>query len=237
VTVIDVLRRASDSVNVTVATIGNKETVVLARGTKLIGDVKIENCANQEYHLIVCPGGMPGAENLYKDKTLLKLLKSNIEKKRMIAAICASPAVVLAQHGLLKNIPSVCYPDAKFEKIMNEKGAALQQMTTCIARTPQDSTIVTSKGPATAMEFSCVLLELLTNTEIAVDVASKLLAQYQGMKKKGDHKIEHNDDDDNNIDNNDDNYDDDNNDDGNNDINNNDNDNNDADANEDNIEN
>jgi len=116
VTVIDVLRRASDSVNVTVATIGNKETVVLARGTKLIGDQKIENCGNQEYDLIVCPGGMPGAENLHKDKTLLKLLKTNIEKKRMIAAICASPAVVLAQHGLLKNIPSVCYPDAKFEK-------------------------------------------------------------------------------------------------------------------------
>jgi len=202
VTVIDVLRRASDAVNVTVATVGNKDSVVLSRGTKLIGDQKLENCANQKYDLIVCPGGMPGSENLGKDKTLINLLRGNIQSQRMIGAICAAPAIVLAQNKLLKNIPAVCYPDANFEKILKENEGVLQQMTTCISRTAQGATIVTSRGPATSLEFSCVLLELLTNTETAVSVASKMLTQYQGMKKKGDHKVEQTNDDNNNQDDN-----------------------------------
>lgn len=59
ITVVDVLRRAG--VNVTTASVHNVNEVVLAHGTKVVADVRIEEVATKTYALIVVPGGLPGS--------------------------------------------------------------------------------------------------------------------------------------------------------------------------------
>ena len=65
-----------------------------------MADKFIDDCKG-DWNAIVCPGGMPGATNLADSQTLSDLLRSQQKSGRIIAAICASPAVILAPIGLL----------------------------------------------------------------------------------------------------------------------------------------
>jgi 4-methyl-5(b-hydroxyethyl)-thiazole monophosphate biosynthesis len=66
VTTIDVLRRAQ--IHVDVVAVADATDVTLARGTRIIADSTLADAivaaAGHHYDAIVCPGGMPGAENL-----------------------------------------------------------------------------------------------------------------------------------------------------------------------------
>ena len=52
---------------------------------------------------------MPGAEHLRDCATLTTMLKAQAAAGKTTAAVCASPAVVFATHGLLKDA-ATCYP-------------------------------------------------------------------------------------------------------------------------------
>src|SRR4030042_3401980 len=97
VTIIDTLRRAQ--ADVTIASVGNRQ-ITASRKTKIVADCLIADCVNQDYDLIVLPGGMPGAEYLRDCRELKKLLGKQSATGKLYAAICASPAVVLQAHGL-----------------------------------------------------------------------------------------------------------------------------------------
>ena len=61
--------------------------------------------------MIALPGGMPGAENLKNNEILKQLLiKQSQRQDKYFAAVCASPGVVLAAHGLLNNHQATAYP-------------------------------------------------------------------------------------------------------------------------------
>lgn len=47
-------------------------------------------------------GGLGGAQAFANSETLVDLLRKQSESKRPYGAICASPALVLEPHGLLK---------------------------------------------------------------------------------------------------------------------------------------
>ena len=53
------------------------------------------------------PIGMPGATNFHECAPLVEKLKKQKQADKTVAAICASPAVVFAQYGLLGK--GVCY--------------------------------------------------------------------------------------------------------------------------------
>lgn len=54
-------------------------------------------------------GGLGGAQAFAKSETLVNLLKKQRESNRPYGAICASPALVLEPHGLLKVCPMQCF--------------------------------------------------------------------------------------------------------------------------------
>lgn len=66
-----------------------------------MADVSIEDAAKEEYDLVVCPGGMPGAAHLRDSATLKSILEKQKAAGKPYGAICAAPAVVLATHGLI----------------------------------------------------------------------------------------------------------------------------------------
>lgn len=73
----------------------------MSRGLKLVADLDIKEAVGQEWQAICLPGGMPGAEHLRDNGSVLELLKAQQAAGRLYAAVCAAPAVVLGHHGLL----------------------------------------------------------------------------------------------------------------------------------------
>ncbi len=162
-TIIDVLRRAG--AEVTVASVGDDLAVSASRGVKLVADAPISVCADEQYDLIALAGGMPGAEHLRDCPELIDLLKAQKQSGRYYAAICASPAVVLAHHNLL-NEKATCYP-AMLEKL-GEKAVKDKAVVT-------DGTCITSQGPGTAMEFALTLTAALFGDQKRKEIAAGLL--------------------------------------------------------------
>lgn len=88
--------------------------VTCSRGVKLVADKAIQACAAEEWDLVVCPGGLPGADHLRDCPTLTEMLKKQAGASKLYGAICAAPAVVLQTHGLLAGKRATCYPADRF---------------------------------------------------------------------------------------------------------------------------
>lgn len=154
VTIIDLLRRAE--IEVTTASLDDNP-VKASRGTVLIADTLLDNTLQNDYDMIVLPGGLPGADHLRDDPRVISLLKKMADKGKFTTAICAAPKV-LAHAGLLENKRATAYPGT-LEK--------LELPDTIIESNPVviDGNIVTSQGPGTAMDFALKLIELLSGKE------------------------------------------------------------------------
>jgi protein deglycase len=115
---------------------------------------------------VVLPGGSLGAEHLRDSKELALILKKQNQESRLIGAICASPAVVLAHHGLIGNKKVTAYPG--FEENFQNKQALDERVVV-------DGNCATSKGPGSALEFALKLVELLFDAETAKKVAGDMI--------------------------------------------------------------
>lgn len=154
VTIIDTLVRGG--AEVTVASVMDRLEVICSRGVKIVGDCHIEECRSKEWDLICCPGGMPGATHLSNSEALTNLLVTQNHNKKLIAAICAAPAVVLARHNLLHDRTATCYPADKFTSQLRPYSTD---------NVVVDHHIITSRGPGTALEFSLRLVGILFGHE------------------------------------------------------------------------
>lgn len=163
VTVIDILRRAG----INVAGVSVKDlTITASRGTKLMADDLISNCKDFVYDAIALPGGMPGAEHLRDCNELIEMIDEHIKKGKLIAAICASPAVILAHHHFIDDIMATCYPS--FLDKLNKPDKSDSDVV-------YDKNFITSKGPATAMDFAIKIVRVLLGDDTADKVAKGLL--------------------------------------------------------------
>ena len=113
---IDVLRRGG--VDVTTVSISDFPLVQSAHGVNIETDVMFEQCDFSDADLLFLPGGMPGASNLYDHKGVCKAVVDQHVAGKKVAAICASPAVVLAPLGILDGKRATCYPG--FEQALTD---------------------------------------------------------------------------------------------------------------------
>ena len=162
VTVVDLLRRAG----IEVVTAGLDEQPVRAsRGLVLLPDMTLDRALLQEYDMIVLPGGLPGADNLGNDARIIERLQSMSAAGKYTAAICAAPRV-LARAGLLDGKRATCYPGAL--EINTVPGIDYR------APVIMDGTVITSRGPGTAMDFALSLIELLSGKQQRDEVEAGL---------------------------------------------------------------
>ena len=112
--------------------------------------------------LLMLPGGMPGASNLFEHEGVCQALKLQAAAGKKIAAICASPAVVLAQLGLLDGKKATCYPG--FEKMLETADYTGALVTV-------DGNITTGEGPAAAFPYAYTILADLTDQATADQIA------------------------------------------------------------------
>ena len=163
-TVVDVMRRAE--LPVVTVSIGNSRSVKGAHGIVVDADALFTDADFSSVEWLILPGGMPGASNLYNFAPLRELLLKHNTVKGKIAAICASPAVVLAQSGILKGKHATCYPG--FEDLM--EGAEVVPEPVVV-----DKNIITSHGPASAMQFALAIVAAEKGEEVAYEIASGML--------------------------------------------------------------
>jgi 4-methyl-5(b-hydroxyethyl)-thiazole monophosphate biosynthesis len=157
ITPIDYLRRAG--IEVSIASIVSNLSVKGARGITVNADAALKNL-KQAWDAVVIPGGMPGASNIAASKEAGALITEMTADGKLVCAICASPAVVLAPLGLLSGKKFTCYPGME-ERV---QGASWKEDPVVT-----DGNIITSRGAGTAGAF-------------AIAIISKLLSQAEGDK-------------------------------------------------------
>lgn len=147
----DLIQRAGISVK----TVGvGAKTVKSAHGLTVTADISEAEWKPKDVEAVILPGGMPGASNLKKSKTVSEAIRFALENQKIIAAICAAPGVVLEGTGALNGRNYTCFPG--FEK---EEGNYTAK------RCERDGNLITANGPGAAGEFSYTLIEALRSKE------------------------------------------------------------------------
>ncbi|MFP4161975.1 MAG: DJ-1 family glyoxalase III [Ectothiorhodospira sp.] len=163
VTLIDLMRRAGFQV----VTAGLEPgPVKCSRGVVLIPDALLEEVYEEDFDLVVLPGGLGGADRLNADPHIHTVLRRMHAEGHYVGAICAAPKV-LGDAGLLRGRSATGYPS-----VVN----ALDLPDTRFTDQPVvvDGRVATSTGPGTAMDFALTLIELLAGPEKRREVEEPL---------------------------------------------------------------
>lgn len=150
---VDVLRRAS--VTVDIISVSERE-VICSHGVKVTADKVIEEVDFNGYDAIVIPGGMPGATNIASCEKAVSAIKNMLDKNKLVSAICASPAVVLANNGLLNADKATCFPAEDFISALGEKYTG--------TNVEKSQNVITANGPKSAFDFALAICDYLKLT-------------------------------------------------------------------------
>ena len=139
---------------------------ITVRADVLLGDTDFNGAA-----WLILPGGMPGATHLHEFEALGDLLKVH---KGKIAAICASPAVVLAPLGILDGREATCYPG--FEADCKKHGAVMRDVPVMTL-----DTLITANGPSSSLRFALAIVANSLGDSVAQQVGSAMLYYPKSM--------------------------------------------------------
>lgn len=171
-TVVDVLRRAGMPVKT--VSITSSKCVTGAHGVTVGADTLFDPALFNDPAWLILPGGMPGAKNLYEFDPLHGLLERQAKSSSgRIAAICAAPAVVLGQLGLLKNSRATCYPG--FEDMLHCKKVESDPVVI-------DGKFVLGNGPANALIWALAIVRVTFDNVVAGKLANDMLLYPRSEK-------------------------------------------------------
>ncbi len=158
---VDVLRRGGVEV-VTVSAVDDSQIVESAHGVQMVADCMFDDCDFSDADLLMLPGGMPGAANLYEHRGVCEAVLAQAKAGKRVSAICAAPAVVLAQLGVLDGRRATCYPG--FENLFTKAEYTGELVTV-------DGNITTAEGPAAAFPYAYELLGQLVDKATSQQIA------------------------------------------------------------------
>ena len=164
VTIIDILRRAN--IEVVICTINDILTVG-AHGIVIQANQYLKNIDCSIFDMVILPGGGVNTQNLAKSSLVKQTLQQMKNDNKFIGAICAAPYALHEANVL--NTQYTCYPNFE-EKI---DSSSYKQNDNVVI----DGKVITSKGPATTIEFSLTLVKLLTNDETLLKIKKSLLVK------------------------------------------------------------
>lgn len=168
ITIIDMMVRAGYEVVVASADFDGKLTMKASRGVTLTADCKLVDVADDEFDAVILPGGVEGSE-VFRDSTVLvEIVRQQMYEGKLVAAICAAPALVLAHHGFYPDALMTCHPS--FESHIPKQNWRVKRVTYDI-----NSNLLTSQGPGTALEFAMEIIILLSGKAHAWTVAEPMV--------------------------------------------------------------
>lgn len=168
VTTIDILVRAG--IQVTTASVASDGAleVVCSRGVRLLADARLVDVADEKFDVVVLPGGVKGAECFRDSPLLVATVQQTHNEGRLVAAICAAPALVLEHHNLFPVGNMTGFPGLK------DKIAATKWMDQRVVYDRRVN-LVTSQGPGTSIDFALKIVFLLLGREKAEEIAWQLV--------------------------------------------------------------
>ncbi len=161
-TVCDCLIRAG--VSVLKLAVGGSLEVTSSHNVTVVCDRLIEDAKDEEADLVYVPGGMPGSTNLSQEWLVNEMIIRHAQD-RLVSAICAAPAVVLAPLGLLKGKKATCFPGC-------ESYYPAQEF--CTEGVVEDGNIITAKSVAYAWPLALTLTERLLGSKARDRVESAI---------------------------------------------------------------
>jgi 4-methyl-5(b-hydroxyethyl)-thiazole monophosphate biosynthesis len=170
VTPIDYLRRAG--IEISTVSISGAQIVTGAHKVPVSADTTLAKLASQggldpaAWDGVLLPGGMPGSSNLAASPEVGAVLKAFSAAGKLLCAICAAPAYVLAPLGILAGKRFTCYPGVE-ERVSGAKWSG--------ERVVADGNVITSRGAGTAGEFATTVIAALAGEAKAKEVAESVL--------------------------------------------------------------
>lgn len=161
---VDILRRAG--IDTTTVSITPSLQVKGAHGIEITADTTIDNVKHTAEDWLILPGGMPGATNLTECSHLCEMLQQQNKQNGHIAAICASPAVVLAPLGILDGKEATCYPG--FESALKNCKHGYRPVVI-------SNNVITANGPGNTITFALAIIATALCEEKAREIAEGLL--------------------------------------------------------------
>lgn len=170
---LDILRRAGMPV-ITVS-ISDSLTVTGAHGARVEADALFTDNDMSAAEWLILPGGMPGASNLAACKPLTDLLVAQAARGGKIAAICASPALVLAPLGILNGINATCYPGMA----TNSKLIGWREDEPVVST----NRVITAHGPGASMLFGLTIAAISTGKAHAHEIGEAMMVYPRTMNQ------------------------------------------------------
>lgn len=166
ITPVDVLRRAN--IEVSTVSISKDKTVTGSHNIPIIADLLIDEADLVNADMVILPGGLPGAENLYNNSVLEEVIAERVLQEKWMAAICAAP-MILGKRGYLKGHEAICFPG--FERDLH--GATVKNCKAVVS-----GRFITSKGAGTALDFALAIVSVLKDEETAHAIKIKMQAEW-----------------------------------------------------------
>ncbi|MFT4464162.1 MAG: protein deglycase YajL [Sodalis sp. (in: enterobacteria)] len=142
-------------------------------GVRLLADAPLAALADEPYDAMVLPGGMQSAECFQCSPLLVECVRRTHLDGKLVAAICAAPALVLQHHQLFSQANMTDFPALK-DRIPAERW--VEQRVVYDAR----YRLLSSQGPGTAIDFALKIIELPGGRPLAAEVAAQLVL-HQGI--------------------------------------------------------
>lgn len=112
--VYDLLKRADIATDL--ISINQSKETISAQGLRFICDYTIDEVNMEDYICMVLPGGLDGMLNLKKDLRVNDWLDEFENQRKLIAAICASPSILINKH-FVDNYQFACFPGFEEDKL------------------------------------------------------------------------------------------------------------------------
>ena len=158
---VDLLRRAG--ADLTMASLSGTKHVTGRSGIVIQADALLLEVETKDFDLLLIPGGSQ-VKALREDGRSAGLAKRFSSEGRLVAAICAAPAV-LHDAGLLAGRRYTAH-----FSVHAELGSALAD-----ERVVEDRELITSRGAGTAVEFGLALVRRLFGAEKEREIASAIM--------------------------------------------------------------
>ena len=165
---IAILKRAQFEVIVASAAEDGALIVDGSRGIKLVADTALIAIADEQFDAVVLPGGVAGAEHFRDSPLVVEFVKQHHYDGKLIAAICATPAIMFAANDMFPKALMTCHPafhdqipapQLRPKRVVYDKHARL----------------LTSQGPGTAQEFALDIVTQLTNKATTATIAESMV--------------------------------------------------------------
>jgi 4-methyl-5(b-hydroxyethyl)-thiazole monophosphate biosynthesis len=161
--VLDLLRRAK----VDVKTVGVTGKIACGSHNIPVTCDVVENelDINEDFDMIILPGGLPGADNLNDSRVVDLFIKEAVKKDKFICAICAAP-YILGIRGILKGKNATCYPgfENKLEGVIH-----------CDQGVVRDGKIITGRAMGSATDFALEIIEALLGKDIREKIRASII--------------------------------------------------------------